>query len=70
MTSTAVCLHLSGSWTANLQKNEKIQMLGTNTPADALEVGYFHPKFFPSQELKTGEVGYIVTGLRDVRKHE
>jgi GTP-binding protein LepA len=52
----------------NLKKSEKIQMLGTSTPADALEVGYFHPKFFPSQELKTGEVGYIVTGLRDVRK--
>ncbi len=51
----------------SLKKNEKIQMLGTNTPADALEVGYFHPKFFPSPELKTGEVGYIVTGLRDVR---
>jgi len=43
-------------------------MLGTATPAEALEVGFFHPKFFPSPELKTGEVGYIVTGLRDVRK--
>ncbi len=52
----------------NLKKNEKIHMIGTNTPADALEVGYFHPKFFPAPELKTGEVGYIVTGLRDVRK--
>ncbi|MBX4204652.1 MAG: translation elongation factor 4 [Candidatus Doudnabacteria bacterium] len=52
----------------SLKKSEKIQMIGTNTPADSLEVGYFHPKFFPSQDLKTGEVGYIVTGLRDVRK--
>jgi GTP-binding protein LepA len=52
----------------SLKKGEKIQMLGTTTPADSLEVGYFHPKFFPSTDLKTGEVGYIVTGLRDVRK--
>lgn len=52
----------------SLKKSEKIQMIGTATPADSLEVGYFHPKFFPSAELKTGEVGYIVTGLRDVRK--
>lgn len=52
----------------SLKKNQKIQMIGTNTPADALEVGFFHPKFFPSPEIKTGEVGYIVTGLRDVRK--
>ncbi|MBX4187184.1 MAG: translation elongation factor 4 [Candidatus Doudnabacteria bacterium] len=51
-----------------LAKNQKIHTLGTNTLADALEVGYFHPKFFPAKELQTGEVGYIVTGLRDVRK--
>ncbi len=51
-----------------LGKNEKIQTLGTKTSADALEVGFFHPKYFPSLELQTGEVGYIVTGLRDVRK--
>ncbi len=52
----------------HLSKNQKIQMLSTNTSADALEVGFFRPKFNPSKELQTGEVGYIVTGLRDVRK--
>ncbi len=51
-----------------LTKNLKIQTIGTKTHAEALEVGYFHPKFFPSKEILTGEVGYIVTGLRDVRK--
>ncbi len=51
-----------------LLKGEKIQTLGTKSSGEALEVGYFHPKFFPSKELLTGEVGYIVTGLRDVRK--
>ncbi|HTL39474.1 MAG TPA: translation elongation factor 4 [Methylomirabilota bacterium] len=52
----------------SLAKNDKIEMFGTKTLAEALEVGYFHPKFVPSQSLQTGEVGYIVTGLRDVRK--
>lgn len=51
-----------------LSKNQKIQMLGTQTFAESLEVGYFRPKFFPHPKLETGEVGYIVTGLRDVRK--
>lgn len=51
-----------------LIKNEKIQTMGTKTSAEALEIGFFHPKYFPSKELNTGEVGYIVTGLRDVRK--
>lgn len=52
----------------SLTKNQKIQMLGTQTSAESLEVGYFRPKFFPHPKLETGEVGYIVTGLRDVRK--
>ncbi|MBI2607679.1 MAG: elongation factor 4 [Candidatus Doudnabacteria bacterium] len=51
-----------------LKKNEKIQMLGTKTQSQALEVGFFKPKLFPAIELATGEVGYIVTGLREVRK--
>jgi GTP-binding protein LepA len=51
-----------------LKKNDKIEMYGTKTQATAIEVGFFKPKLFPSQELATGEVGYIVTGLRDVRK--
>jgi GTP-binding protein LepA len=52
----------------SLEKNSKIQMYGTKTQADALEVGFFKPKLFPSPVINTGEVGYIVTGLRDVRK--
>ncbi len=51
-----------------INKLQKIQMLGTKTAAEALEVGFFRPKFEPSPELLTGEVGYIITGLRDVRK--
>jgi GTP-binding protein LepA len=52
----------------SLAKNQKIRTLGTQTQAESLEVGFFKPKFSPSQRLETGEVGYIITGLRDVRK--
>jgi GTP-binding protein LepA len=52
----------------SLQKGQKIQMIGTQTNAESLETGYFKPKFTPAPKLDTGEVGYIVTGLRDVRK--
>lgn len=52
----------------SLTKNQRIQMIGTQTFGDSLEVGYFRPKFQPNPKLDTGEVGYIVTGLRDVRK--
>jgi len=47
---------------------EKIYLIGSDTGAESFEVGYFHPKMEKSGELLTGEVGYIVTGLRDVSK--
>lgn len=47
---------------------EKIYMIGSDTEAESLEIGYFHPKMERSGEILTGEVGYIVTGLRDVSK--
>ena len=51
-----------------IKKNDSIRMIGTNTEAQALEVGYFRPKFEAQSDIKAGEVGYIVTGLRDVSK--
>jgi GTP-binding protein LepA len=43
-------------------------MMGSATGAESLEVGFFRPRMNKSQALNTGEVGYIVTGLRDVSK--
>lgn len=51
-----------------LKNREKIFAIGGQTEAESLEVGYFHPKMEKSDGIKTGEVGYIVTGLRDVSK--
>jgi GTP-binding protein LepA len=51
-----------------LKNREKIFMIGSQTQAESLEVGYFRPKMEKNEEIKTGEVGYIVTGLRDVSK--
>lgn len=47
---------------------EKIYMIGSKTQSESLEVGYFKPKMEKSGQIKCGEVGYIVTGLRDVSK--
>lgn len=51
-----------------LKNREKIYMVGSKTEAESLEVGYFRPQKEKSDAIKTGEVGYIVTGLRDVSK--
>lgn len=52
----------------SLKNRQKIFAIGSQTQAESLEVGYFHPKMEKGDEIKTGEVGYIVTGLRDVSK--
>ena len=34
---------------------------------DPLEIGFFAPKMTPSDSIKTGEVGYLATGHKDIR---
>jgi GTP-binding protein LepA len=51
-----------------LLPRKDIFTLGSQTKAESLEVGYFHPKMEKSEYIGCGEVGYIVTGLRDVSK--
>jgi GTP-binding protein LepA len=51
-----------------LKTNEKLFLMGGQTEADSIEVGFFKPKMQKTSHLSTGEVGYIVTGLRDVSR--
>lgn len=50
-----------------IKKGDKIYLMGTQTPADALDVGYYTPKFVSNEKINNGEIGYIVTGLKEVR---
>lgn len=52
----------------SLKEREKIYTLGSQTEAESLEVGFFRPGMNKHPGLLTGEVGYIVTGLRNVSK--
>ncbi len=45
---------------------EKLKFMATNTEIVPIEVGYFNPGMKTSDGLKTGEVGYIATGLKEV----
>jgi GTP-binding protein LepA len=42
--------------------------LGTGSAFPINEVGFFSPKFIPDERLEEGQIGYIVTGLKDVRQ--
>jgi GTP-binding protein LepA len=51
-----------------LPSREKIYTLGSGATAESLEVGFFKPQMEKGTSIDTGEVGYIVTGLREVSK--
>lgn len=46
-------------------KGDKMRMMATNTQGEALETGYLTPDFHPKEGLNCGEIGYIVTGLKE-----
>jgi GTP-binding protein LepA len=46
---------------------DRIRLLANGKEAELLEVGYFDPDLHPAEELGTGEVGYIATGLKVVQ---
>ncbi len=47
-------------------KGDKIVLLATKAKSEALDVGIFKPEYKSTGELKTGQIGYIVTGFKDV----
>jgi GTP-binding protein LepA len=49
-----------------LKKGDKIFLLGTRAEAEVLELGYYQPKFKATDKLVNGEIGYIVTGLKEL----
>jgi GTP-binding protein LepA len=55
---------VSGSF----KKGETLRFVNGKMDIEALEVGYFRPKYQPSKILNPGEVGYVVTGLKSVRE--
>jgi GTP-binding protein LepA len=47
---------------------ERIKMMSTGTTHELLEVGIVSPEPKPSVGLGVGEVGYLITGVKDVRQ--
>lgn len=50
-----------------LQAGDRIQLMASGKSEEALEVGIFSPKLIKQQSLSAGEIGYVATGLKDVR---
>ncbi len=48
------------------KKGEPIRAMATGTEADIDDIGFFSPQMMPTDQLAAGEVGYLITGLKDV----
>ncbi|WP_165171574.1 translation elongation factor 4 [Adlercreutzia sp. ZJ242] len=52
----------------SMRKGDRIRMMATGTEVLVEEVGARRPAETPLPDLSVGEVGYLVTGLKDVRQ--
>ncbi|MFG2670684.1 translation elongation factor 4 [Streptomyces sp. NPDC048445] len=52
----------------SLNKRERIRMMSTGATHELLEIGVSSPEMTPSDGIGVGEVGYIITGVKDVRQ--
>ena len=50
----------------SFSRREPLEAMATGTRFDAEELGFFSPSMTPVESLTAGEVGYVVTGLKDV----
>ncbi|MCU0680149.1 MAG: translation elongation factor 4 [Planctomycetes bacterium] len=49
-----------------IKKGDKIKLIATGAESEVLDIGVLRPDYFSTTELKTGEIGYIVTGFKQV----
>src|SRR5690606_4008250 len=51
-----------------LAPRERIEMMSTKASHELLEIGVISPDPTPTKGLGVGEVGYLITGVKDVRQ--
>jgi GTP-binding protein LepA len=50
-----------------VHSGDRMRVMGTKKEAEILELGFFGPNLVATPSLRTGEVGYIATGLKVVK---
>ncbi|HEU4919418.1 MAG TPA: translation elongation factor 4, partial [Candidatus Limnocylindrales bacterium] len=51
-----------------LRRHDQIRLMASGAEAEPLELGVFRPQLVPVAQLAAGEVGYVATGLKNVRE--
>ncbi len=49
-------------------KRDQIVAMQNGTEADIDDIGFFRPQMTPAPGMSAGEVGYVITGIKDVAK--
>ena len=52
----------------SIKKGDKVKFYNTGMEYDADEIGILKMNMVPKQELSTGEVGYIISGIKDAKE--
>ncbi len=52
----------------SIKKGDKVKFFNTGMEYDADEVGVLKMDMIPRQQLSTGEVGYIISGIKDAKE--
>jgi GTP-binding protein LepA len=50
------------------ERREAIVAMQAGTEAEIDELGYFQPEMAPARAMRAGEVGYVITGIKDVAR--
>ena len=51
-----------------LSKGQKLFIMGTKTETEIQEIGVFTPRPLPMDQLVSGQVGYVITGIKDLKE--
>jgi GTP-binding protein LepA len=51
-----------------IRKGEKVKFYQNDIESEVTDLGYFSPHLVSSGDLTTGEIGYVITGIKDIRK--
>ncbi|MFA5742595.1 MAG: translation elongation factor 4 [Candidatus Paceibacterota bacterium] len=52
----------------SIKKYDKFFLYATKARGEVKELGFFKPNLVPAEELNSGEIGYIATGIKELEK--
>ena len=51
-----------------VKKGDVIQLMATGSTYEVTEIGIFHPEMIETDNLSSGEIGYIVAGIKNIEE--